>query len=46
MAKYAFIARSHKLASSSFLEKFPGRPALGSGMLLLSSKGVGGSGCC
>ena len=39
MAKYAFIMSSHRLASSSFLEKFLDRPAFNSGMLLLLSFG-------
>ena len=44
MAKYAFIVSSHRLASSSFLEKFLDRLALSSGMLSLSSEGGGSTG--
>ena len=47
MAKYAFIVRSHRLASSSFPERFLGRPAFSPGMvLLLLLSRADGSGFC
>ena len=48
-AKYTFIWSSHRLASSSFPEKFPGSLAFSSGISLSSSglmgRGSTGSGC-
>ena len=46
MAKYAFIVSSHRLASSSLPEKFPGSLAFNSGMSLSLSSSMGGSGFC
>ena len=41
MVKYAIIVSSHRLVSS-FLERFPGRPAFSLGILLLSGSLWGG----